>query len=219
MSSSASCAISGSGKRGVRALRHRPAGRNDPRSVARRPLPRLRHRPVVRSPPPETSGSAQVRLSHPLFSGPQPSAAVFDFRPTFVTLRPWKRTLSASDSGPTPRRAKSHFLSVPRMTFPDDRSHRAQQLLQRGYTARADTWPLHAAITASGAHARSAKRCEVKDRRCLDIGTMERRSPSAVSTRRGPIVAVDISTRADRAVKHYTAPASTITGIDQAYAS
>ena len=30
-----------------------------------------------------------------------------------VTLRPWKRTLSASDSGPTPRRAKSDFLSVP----------------------------------------------------------------------------------------------------------
>ena len=29
---------------GVRAFRHRPAGRNDPRSVARRPLPRLRHR-------------------------------------------------------------------------------------------------------------------------------------------------------------------------------
>jgi hypothetical protein len=28
------------------------------------------------------------------------------------TLRPWKRTLSASDSGPTPRRAKSDFLSV-----------------------------------------------------------------------------------------------------------
>jgi hypothetical protein len=26
------------------AFRHRPAGRNDPRSVARRPLPRLRHR-------------------------------------------------------------------------------------------------------------------------------------------------------------------------------
>ena len=26
-----------------------------------------------RSPPPETSGSARVRLSHPLFSGPQPS--------------------------------------------------------------------------------------------------------------------------------------------------
>ena len=32
--------------------------------------------------------------------------------PTFVTLSPWKRTLSASDSGPTPRRAKSDFLSV-----------------------------------------------------------------------------------------------------------
>jgi hypothetical protein len=32
--------------------------------------------------------------------------------PTFVTLRLWKRTLSASDSGPTPRRAKSDFLSV-----------------------------------------------------------------------------------------------------------
>ena len=32
--------------------------------------------------------------------------------PTFVTLRPWKCTLSASDSGPTPRRAKSDFLSV-----------------------------------------------------------------------------------------------------------
>jgi len=31
--------------------------------------------------------------------------------PTFVTLRPWKRTLSASDSGPTPRRAKSNFLA------------------------------------------------------------------------------------------------------------
>ena len=32
--------------------------------------------------------------------------------PTFVTLRRWKRTLSASDSGPTPRKAKSDFLSV-----------------------------------------------------------------------------------------------------------
>ncbi len=32
--------------------------------------------------------------------------------PTFVTLRPWRRTLSASDSGPTLRRAKSDFLSV-----------------------------------------------------------------------------------------------------------
>ena len=32
--------------------------------------------------------------------------------PTFVTLGLWKRTLSASDSGPAPRRAKRHFLSV-----------------------------------------------------------------------------------------------------------
>jgi hypothetical protein len=29
---------------------------------------------------------------------------------TFVTLRPWKRTLSACDSRPTPRTAKSDFL-------------------------------------------------------------------------------------------------------------
>ncbi len=76
-----------------------------------------------RSPPPETSGSAQVRLSHPLFSGPQPSGGRVRARPatrspcltvgpTFVTLRTWKRTLSASDSGPTPRRAKTDFLSI-----------------------------------------------------------------------------------------------------------
>jgi Putative transposase len=66
-----------------------------------------------RSPPPETPGSARVRLSHPLFSGPQPSGgSCLTSGPTFVTLRPWKRTLSASDSGPTPRRAKSDFLSV-----------------------------------------------------------------------------------------------------------
>jgi hypothetical protein len=44
MSSSASCAISGSGNRGARAFRYRPAGRNDPRSVVRRPLARLRRR-------------------------------------------------------------------------------------------------------------------------------------------------------------------------------
>src|SRR4029077_13073999 len=35
-----------------------------------------------------------------------------DFRAHFGILRPWKRTLSASHSGPTPRRAKSDFLSV-----------------------------------------------------------------------------------------------------------
>ena len=61
-----------------------------------------------RSPPPERSGSARVRLSHRLFSGPQSSGGgCLTSGPTFVTLRPWKRTLSASDSGPTPRRAKS----------------------------------------------------------------------------------------------------------------
>ena len=42
-----------------------------------------------RSPPPETSGSAQVRLSHPLFSGPQPSGgSVFDFRAHFCHSAP-----------------------------------------------------------------------------------------------------------------------------------
>ena len=66
-----------------------------------------------RSPPAETSGSARVRLSQPLFSGPQPSGGpCLTSGPTLVTLRPWKRTLSASDSRPTPRRAKSDFLSV-----------------------------------------------------------------------------------------------------------
>ena len=97
-----------------RAFRHRPAGRNDPRSVARRPLPDYDTNRSWRSPPAETSGSARVRLSHPLFSGPQPSGGspCLTSGPTFVTLRPWKRTLSASNSGPTPRRAKSDFLSV-----------------------------------------------------------------------------------------------------------
>jgi hypothetical protein len=48
----------------------------------------------------------------PLFSGPQPSGPCLTSAPIFVTLRPWKRTLSASDSRPTLRRAKSDFLSV-----------------------------------------------------------------------------------------------------------
>jgi hypothetical protein len=79
-----------------------------------------------RSPPPETPGSARVRLSHSLFSGAQRSGGSFfgwargatrkspclTSGPTLVTLRPWKRTLSASDSRPTARRAKSDFLSV-----------------------------------------------------------------------------------------------------------
>ena len=47
----------------------------------------------------------------PLFSGLQPSACLTS-APIFVTLRPLKRTLSASDSRPTLRRAKSDFLSV-----------------------------------------------------------------------------------------------------------
>ena len=42
-----------------------------------------------------------------------PKKPVFHFPgPLFVTLHSWKRMLSASDSGPTPRRAKSDFLSV-----------------------------------------------------------------------------------------------------------
>jgi hypothetical protein len=42
-----------------------------------------------RSPPPETSGSAQVRLSHPLFSGPQPSGdSLLDFRAHFFHSAP-----------------------------------------------------------------------------------------------------------------------------------
>jgi hypothetical protein len=112
---------------GARAFWHRPAGRNDPQSVARRPLRRLRHRTghgVLSHP--ETSDSARVRLSHPCSAALSPPAAAFSVRarpatrkspcltsgPTFVTLRPCKRTLSASDSGPTPRRATSDFLSV-----------------------------------------------------------------------------------------------------------
>ena len=55
----------------------------------------------------------ECSLSHLMFSDPQPSGDSFlTSGPTFVTLRPWKRTFSASDSGPTPRRAKSDFLSV-----------------------------------------------------------------------------------------------------------
>ena len=34
--------------------------------------------------------------------------------PIFVTLCRWKRTLSASDSGPMPLRTKTNFLSVRR---------------------------------------------------------------------------------------------------------
>ena len=55
------------------------------------PFPDYDTEPVWRSPPPETSGSARVRLSHPLFSGPSPPAAkkpVFDFRAHFCHSAP-----------------------------------------------------------------------------------------------------------------------------------
>ena len=75
---------------GARAFRHRPAGRNDSRSLARRPLPRLRHRTgrgVLRHL--KRPASAQVHLSHPLFSGPQASGQpVFDFRAHFCHSAP-----------------------------------------------------------------------------------------------------------------------------------
>ena len=54
---------------------------------------------------------AQVRLSHPLFIGPQRSGSnpCLTSGPTLVTLRPWNRTLSASDSGPTPQDCQNRF--------------------------------------------------------------------------------------------------------------
>ncbi len=103
MSSSASCAISGSGKRGVRAFRHRPAGRNDPRSVARRPLPRLRHRTgrgVLRH---LKRPAAPKCASAPLFRRPPAlRRQLLTSGPTFVTLRPWKCTLWLQTPGQRP---------------------------------------------------------------------------------------------------------------------
>ena len=65
-----------------------------PRSVARGSLPDY-----------DTEGGCRrvpaTRKSPCLTSGP-----------LLVTLRPWKRTLSASDSRPTPQRAESDILSV-----------------------------------------------------------------------------------------------------------
>jgi hypothetical protein len=107
---------------GVRTFRHRPAGRNDPRSVARRPLPRLRHRTgrgVLRQL--KRPAAPECASRTPCSAAPSPPAGGLPARPstgksprltsgpTFVTLRLWKRTLSASDSGPTPLRAKSDF--------------------------------------------------------------------------------------------------------------
>ena len=100
-----------------------PPGENDPRSVARRPLsPTTTPNGSWRSPPPETSGSAPKCASRPLLQRPPARGRpCLTSGPTFVTLRPWKRTLSASDSGPTPRRAKSDFLSVGRERLRLDR--------------------------------------------------------------------------------------------------
>ncbi len=85
------------------ALRHRPAGRKRP-SIRSSTIPSPTTTPNRSwpSPPAETSGSAQVRLSHPLFSGPQPSGGsffglraraatrkpVFDFRAQFCHSAP-----------------------------------------------------------------------------------------------------------------------------------
>ena len=89
MSSSASCAISGL-RGGARAFRHRPAGRNDPRSVARRPLPRLRHRTgrgVLRQL--KRPAAPECASRTPCSAAPSPpAAAVFDFRAHFCHSAP-----------------------------------------------------------------------------------------------------------------------------------
>jgi hypothetical protein len=117
-------AISGSAKRECACIPAPTRRRNDPRSVARRPLPRLRHRTgrgVLRRL--KRPAAPECASRTPCSASPSPPAGVrarpvtrkspvFDFRPTFVTLCPWKRTLPASDSWPTPQRAKSDFLSV-----------------------------------------------------------------------------------------------------------
>jgi hypothetical protein len=101
-SSSASCAFSGSGKRGW-ACNPAPTRRAKRPSIHGSTAPsRLRHRTghgVLRHLKP--SGSARVRLSHPLFSDPSPPATAFSgcgartrkspsltSGSTFVTLRP-----------------------------------------------------------------------------------------------------------------------------------
>ena len=98
---SASCAISGSGKRGCACI-PAPTRRAKRPSIrgSTTPSPTTTPNRSWRSPPPETSGSARVRLSHPLFSGPQPSGGagcdalrnpkkpVFDFRAHFCHSAP-----------------------------------------------------------------------------------------------------------------------------------
>ena len=96
MSSSASCAISGSGKRGVRAFRHRPAGRPSIRGSTTPSTPNR----SWRSPPAETSGSAQVRLLHPLVQRPPALRPVFDFRAHFCHSALMEMHAFGSDSGP-----------------------------------------------------------------------------------------------------------------------
>src|SRR5260370_262680 len=59
--------------------------------------------------PPETSGSAQVRLSDPCSAASALQRQLLTSGPAFGTLRPWERTLSDSDSGPTPRRGPKRF--------------------------------------------------------------------------------------------------------------
>jgi SAM-dependent methyltransferase len=97
------------------------------------------------------------------------------------------------------------------MTFPDDREaiERSSFFNEKWYYSI----ELIPGLFTQGANHRNLgltrdllKRCEVKDRRCLDIGTMEAAVPILLSRRgAGPIVAVDISYRERiAAVKHYT---------------
>ena len=101
MSSSASCAILGSGKRGCACIPAPTRGRNDPRSVARRPLPRLRHRTgrgvlrhLKRPAAPECASGTLVqrpRAPATAFSGcgaRNPKKPVFDFRAHFCHFAP-----------------------------------------------------------------------------------------------------------------------------------
>jgi len=82
-------------------------------SVARRPLARLRQRTgrgVLRQL--KRPAAPECASRTPCSAAPSPPAAAFDFRAHFCHSAPWKRTLSACDSRPTPRTAKSDFLSV-----------------------------------------------------------------------------------------------------------
>ena len=97
----------GSGKRWC-AFRHRPAGLNDPRSVARRPLPRLPHRTGHRVLRHLKRPAAPECASRTLVERPPQPSGVFEFQAHFCHSAP----MEMHNSGPTPRRAKSDFLSV-----------------------------------------------------------------------------------------------------------